>query len=375
MEESNIQVIEFGAYQAPKQEINLSSPIILNGYNNEYFHYIRECYSNSPTNSAIINGISNYIVGEGLIDSSNGSSVNKYISKQDFRLIVQDYKTYGGCAIQIIWNKAYDKVDKKPVAIKYLPIFKVGLNVNDEMEVNGYWYSFDWVSGRFEPKFYHKFDGSYKEEDPEIDTDRDIEILVIQRPSSNDFFANPDYQSGLPYAQLEAELANSAISHVQNGFQGGAIINANNGVPPTEELKKEYRDKIVRKLTGTNNTNKLIVSFNENPEQAMTIDRIDVAERNDQYESFDKTAEEKLIVAHSVPPILFEGNRSGGGFSSNAEEIQTATQSLYRKVVHPAREVILGGLQSVFNYINSGIILDVKDFDSFVEEDADNTEE
>lgn len=368
---ANIEIIEFGTYKAPEQTINLSSPVILNGDSNDYYKYIRECYDNSPSNSAIINSIVNYIVGKGLVDATNGSSLTRYISKQDFRLICHDYKTYGGFAVQILWNKAYDIADKKPVKIKYLPIFKVGLNINDEMEIDGYWYSFDWERKlQFEPKFYHKFDGNYKEEDPEIDTDRDIEILVIQRPSSNDFFANPDYQSGLTYAQLEAELANSAISHVQNGFQGGTIVNANNGVPPTEELKREYRNEIVKKLTGTNNTNKLIISFNENPEQAMTVERIDVAERNDQYESFDRTAEEKLIIAHSVPPILFEGSRSGGGFSSNAEEIQTATQSLYRKVVHPAREIILDGLQTIFDSINSTIQLDIEDFKSFVEEDV-----
>ena len=370
MDNTNIMTVQLSKYEPPKIEINLSSKWLLNGDNNDYYSYIKKCYEDSPTNASIINSISNYIVGDGLT-TINGENLSKYINKKDLRLIALDYKTYGSFAIQVLWNKAEDMNFKKPIKIKYLSLLKTGLNVNDEMEVDGYWYCFDWANKtKFPPKFFHKFDGTYKEEIEGLETNRDVEILIVGRPSSNDFFSNPDYQSGLVYAELESELANSSISHVQNGFQGGAIINCNGGVPPTEELKKEYKRKIVGELTGTNNTNKLIVSFNENAEQSMTIDRIDVAEINAQYESFDKTSEEKLIIAHSVPPILFEGSRSGGGFSSNADEVQTATQSLYRKVVQPAREVILEGLQEVFNFIDPNIQLEIKDFESFQEEEV-----
>lgn len=369
--EINIESIQLSRYKAPEVEINLSSQYILNGVDNSYYKYIKDCYDNSPTNASIINTLANYIVGEGLIDSKTGDEIKKILSKSDLRLLILDYKTYGGFAVEILWNEADNIIDKKPVKIKYVPIYKIGLNINDEMEVDGYWYSFDWNRRtQFTPKFFHKFDGRYKGEIEGIDTNPDIEILVVQRPSSNDFFSNPDYQAGLVYAEVENELANSTISHIQNGFQGGAIINCNSGVPPTEELKREYKKKIVGDLTGSSNTNKLIVSFNENAEQAMTIDRIDVAEINAQYESFDETAERKLIIAHSVPPILFSGSREGNGMGNNSEEIQTATQSLYRKVIDPMREVILEGLQFIFDYVNPDIELEFKNFESFVEAEA-----
>lgn len=367
----NIETIQLSKYEAPDVTINLSQPYILNGDDNSYFKYVKNCYDTSPTNASIINALTNYIVGEGLYNVKTDEDIRSIITKSDLRLMTLDYKTYGGFAVQVLWNAVENVIDKKPVKIKYIPIYKIGLNINDEMEVDGYWYSFDWERRtQFTPKFFHKFNGHYKGHNEDIETDPNIEILVIQRPSSNDFFSNPDYQAGLVYAEVENQLSNSTISHIQNGFQGGAIINCNGGVPPTEELKREYKKKIIGELTGSSNTNKLIVSFNENAEQAMTIDRIDVAELNAQYESFDETAERKLIVAHSVPPILFEGTRSGGGFSSNAEEIQNATQSLYRKVINPMREVILDGLQHIVNFIDADIKLEFYDFGSFDEEEV-----
>jgi hypothetical protein len=61
---------------------------------------------------------------------------------------------------------------------------------------------------------------------------------------------------------------------------------------------------------------------------------------------------------------LFSGSNQGGGFSNNADEREVATQELFRKHINPAREVILRGLQEVFNLINPDIVLDFKNFEA-----------
>lgn len=370
-----LMAIEFAKRKPPTFDHFFYQNRITNDIDNSYFQYIKTCYENSPTNASIINAIANYIVGEGLIDKVSGNFITKIITRSDMRLIALDYKLYGGFAVQVLWNDAFNIEDKRPVKIKYIPFSKIALNVDDENEVDGYWYSFNWQqSTLYPPKFYSKFDGKYKgiyeDDNDSLDFDPDIELLVIQRPSENPYFSQPDYQSALIYAEVESELSNEIISNIQNGFQGGSIINCNAGMPPTEELKSEYKREIIGSLTGTNNSQKVIIAFNENAEQAMTIDRIPLQDVNNQYKIYDETAEQKLIVGHSVPPILFEGIRSGGGFSSNAEEIQTATQSLYRKVINPMREVIIDGLQVIFDSIDENIYLDFKDFESFVEKEV-----
>lgn len=357
-----IEVIEFSAYLPPKITPNTNGKWTLFGENNEYFNYVQKCYKQSPTNSAIINGYSSYIYGEGLTDSQ-GNFITKFFKRDDARLTVADYKIYGQCAVQVIWNGAKDPKDKKPVEIKYLPVKKVGLNVDEEGEVNGYWYSFDWSQTKYTPKFYHKYDGEFKGDVEGIETDPNVEILVIKRPTDEDFFATPDYEAGLVFADLESELANASISHVQNGFQGGALVNCNSGIPPTEELKDEYKKKIIGSLTGTGNNNKVIVAFNDNAEQAMTIDRIPVDELNSQYEAFDNRAEKKLLIAHSAPAIIFSGSREGGGLGSNSDEIKEATKSLYRMQIYPMREVILDGLQSIVDNMENKVELQFKDFE------------
>lgn len=357
----DIEIVQLSKYIQPDIIPYLSRKYVLNGDNNSFYKYINDCYEGSVTNAGIINAFSNYIYGEGLIDL-NGSNISKYISKKDARLICLDYKLYGGFAVQIIWNLA----KTKPVQVKYIPVYKLGLSLDKDMEINGYWYSFDWeLNARYRPKFYPKFDGVYKEEN--------LEMLIVQRPSSKPFFSNPDYVSALQYAQVEMELANSTINHILNGFQGGTIINCNGGVPETEELKELYRRKIIDGLTGTNNNNKLVVSFNDNEEQSIKVETIPLPELNQSYESFNSTAETKIIIGHSAPPILFTGSRDGGGLGNNAEELKTATESLYKKTINPMREVIIDGLNEIFRFIDSNIDLDFKDFDETIAETKSET--
>jgi len=271
---------------------------------------------------------------------------------------VQDFKTYGGFAVQVIWNSAIKKEDKKPLLIKHLPMNKIGINIDSKMNVLGYWFCFDWKEKtKYKPTPYPKFDGQYKGED--------VEIYVLQRPSSNAFFSQPDWISGLRYAQLEGELANSAINHVLNGFQGTKVVNCNNGVPATEELKAEYKGKIIKDLTGTNNTNKIIVSFNASKEKGIEVTDIPIPELNQQYVHFAEEAERKLRIAHSASPVLFSGSKEGGGLSNNADEIEMATAMTYRQSINPIRENILDGLNFIFKYIDSNIVLDFLDFKTF----------
>jgi len=361
-----IQIIEYSKYVQPSIVPAISRKWTLNGDNNGFYTYIKDCYEGSPTNAGIINGFVNYIYADGLIDLG-GTNINKYIKKSDVRLICQDYKTYGAYAVQVIWNSALNPADKKPILIKYIPVFKLGLNLDKNNLTDGYWYCFDWEQiGKYKPKLIPKYNGVYTK-------GQDLEILMIQRPSSNSFFANPDYVSGLQYAQLEMELANSSINHVLNGFQGTKVVNCNNGVPPTEELKAEYKGKIIRQLTGTNNTNKVIVSFNEDKDKGIEVTDIPVVGLNDQYVHFEEVAQEKLITAHSAPVIIFSADRSGGGLGSNADELKTATQSLYRRVISPMREVILDGLEEVFTVINPDIKPAFKDFEEFAIEEPKTT--
>jgi hypothetical protein len=333
---------------------------VTNGVNNINFQTYKNAYDDSPTNASIINAFVSYIYGEGLIDKAGKEkqylNVKSVISQEDVLLICQDYKTYGGYAAQIIWNSALNVADKKPLKIEYMPIYKLGVNYDENNKVDGYWYSYDWQNrGRYKPALYPKFTGKY--------TDNNLEILYVRRPTAEPFFPIPDYLAGIPWAQVEGELANAGKQHFKNAMTGLTIINYNNGRIADDNVAKEQAEKVRGKVVGTENQSAVIVSFNESADEAVVVDQLHPPELNQQNVFYAEESERKLIVAHSAPPILFSGSNSGSGFSSNADEIAVATKGLYRRNINPMREVILNGLQSVFDLIDNARVLDFKDFE------------
>lgn len=374
--ENTLMVIQHSAHLPINIEPIISRKWVLNGNNNSNWQMYQDAFDDSPTNSSIIKGTVEYIFADGLIDLNGDSdiqkefNVSKHLSASDAKLICNDYKKFGGFAVQVIWNSAKDIEDKRPLLVKYFKIFKLGLSIDECMEVNGYWYSFDWSKyAKYKPVYYPMYTGEYK--------GNDVELIVFQQPTSNDFFAQPDYVSAIRYAQIEGELQNWAYNHLLNGFQGSVLINVNGGVPATEELRRRYRKDLLGNTTGSINAGKAIVSFNKSKEQAIDVITIPVLDLNQQYVQMSTDSREQLIAAHQASPVIFANTKDGNGLSNNAAEMEMATKAMYRKVIRPMQKDILTHLMTIFkdienpvkdddgNIIYKKIELAFKDFESF----------
>ena len=346
-----LEHFEFSAYETGITKPEVGTKHTLNGINNENFKRYQDAFDDSPTNAFIIKTIVNYIIGDGLIDKNKIINPHTILSKQDLRLLVLDFKIFGSAFPQIINNL------NRPIKIKHTPVMRVGLNIDtnnkskDFMEVNGYWYSWDWKEKyKFIPDFIPTFSGS-----------NTFELMHIKQLSSNVFFPFPDWFSGLKSAKIESALIDDAVNHVLKGFQGKTIININNGEMMSEDEKKEIKKQIKLEYTGTNVSDGLILAVNESPEQAIFVDTIEPRGRNEQFVTYEETAEIKLMAAHCALNILFQRPGSNG-FSSNAEEIATATDSLYLGVINPMREILLDSFNKIFKKIDPRCDIDFTNF-------------
>lgn len=350
----NISHFEFSAYETGITKPSLGTKYTLNGINNENFKKYQDAFDDSPTNAFIIKTIVNYIVGDGLKDLNGKINPHDYISKSDLRLLCLDFKLNGSAFPQII------NYQKEPIKIKHTPVTRVGLNINtnpkssDFMEVDGYWYCWDYKEKyKFAPKFYPKF-GAKSE-------GVGIEIMHIKNLSSEPYFPFPDWFSGIKSAKIEAALIDDAVNHVLRGFQGKTVININNGSMMSDDEKEAVRLEIKKNWTGTENSDGVTVSVNDSVEDSIIVDTIEPRGRNEQFVTYDETAEIKLMAAHSAMNILFQRPGSSG-FSNNADEIATATDSLYLGVINPMREIILDALNEIFKKINPDVNIDFINF-------------
>jgi hypothetical protein len=338
----------------PTQLITQSNRWITNGPDNEYFYYVEELYTSSPTNQSIIDTMSNYIMGEGLIDES-GNDLSSIISEDCLRNAITDYKTFGSCVFQVVYTF---EQNKKVGKLYYIPTKSVAIAKQTDLsdEIEGYFYCFDWrVKSRFKPYFIPAF--GYGE-------GNQTELLRITRPSGQPLFPLADWVSGNQWCEVEAEMSNFCINHIKNNFSAGKVVNINKGtVGMTDEDKEETEAYIVNNLSGSENAGAVIVSFNENKEQETTVQNIEIQNAYEQFEGLSTEAETKIMLAHKVTsPSLFGIGRPSG-FSSQADEMDMALKLMYRSQVNPIRRQLIAGLTSALELNFNNLKLKFVDFE------------
>jgi len=365
--QSKISVIKMNNYVRPKSTALLqqSTTYITNGADNSFFQYVEDRYIGSPTSQAVIDGISNYVYGEGLV--ATGVDINTIISKTDARLIVKDLKMQGAYALQVVYS-----MDRKSVAkLYFIPVKQIAIAQQEDIteEPKAYWYSFDWkLRTKFPPKKIPAFGhGNTDSELGEIDYS---ELLYVKVPSSQPLFALPDYVSGLQAAETEEEISNFCITYIKNNFSAGKVINVNQGIPENDEAQEEAERALYAKTKGTTNAGNIIISFNNNKENATTVDTIEITNAYEQFEWLSTNSRDKILMAHKInDPSLF-GIITGSGFSSTADQMAMSLKILYRNQVNPLREIIIEGLERAVKFNNPNATVDFKDFS---EEKLDNT--
>lgn len=333
---SNIEIFKLAEYVRPTIKENYNQNWVLNGVKNSFYQEIIDGYNNSPTNAAIISSYSLMTYGLGLNQQQN------IISKSELRKVCADLNLFGEASIEIQYK------NKKAVKIYHVPKNKVVPSKQIDGEIRSWWYCEDWSQNRkYQPIEFEAF-GFGKKTNNEIHVIRDYAFGQF-------YFANPQYLAALPYIQLENELSNYFVNHVKNGFSAGHVINMNMQ-EPNEETKKLIVDDIKRKLTGSSNAGEVIVSFNSSKEYNTTVERIEVSDAHSQYNWLCEFARDQICVSHKVISGSILGIAKGTGFSSNAEEIETAFNETMINIIKPKQELICDELERIIEMQNLAFI-------------------
>lgn len=311
-------------YIRPEIKESPNKDFVMNGENNQMYKDIIASYYGSPTNSAIIDSYARYIYGLGLNIDQN------FVSKTDLRKVCFDMVLFGEASFEVTPKGNLYHIEKN----KLLP------NKAEDGEIKAYWFCFDWDNQqKYPPKRIPTYGFGKKTES---------QVYVIKANNVGQFyFGNPSYISALPYCEVESELANYYVNHIKNGMSFGHVINVNGGKPESEEDLNKFSRQIRNQLTGSTNAGKFLLSFNDNKESETTISALQVSDAHKQYDFLTQEAQNKICIAHKVVSGAILGITKSTGFSSNAEEIETAFNETYLNVIQPIQENIIDAIEFV----------------------------
>jgi hypothetical protein len=342
---SEFGFVNLSTYTSPEiKEVN-GKDYIEYGEDNNYFQYLIDRYNGSPTNNAAINGISQAIYGKGLNATDASKKPDQYaqmitlLKKDAVRKVCYDLKLMGQCALQIIYSK-----DRKTIAqIEHMPIETLRAEkCNDEGDISAYYYFNDWAN--------------IKKSDTPLRipafgmSNENVEIYYIKPYKAGFYYYSPvDYQGGLQYAELEEEVSNFHLNNIMNGLAPSMLINFNNGTPNQEE-RQLIENKIAQKFSGSSNAGKFILAFNDNKESQAEITPVQLSDAHNQYQFLSEESQSKIQVAHRVVSPFLLGIRTSSGFSSNADEIKTASLLQDNTVIRPFQELLIDAFDNILSY-------------------------
>jgi hypothetical protein len=339
----SVRVFELSNYVKPQIKEEMGKEWVLNGRGNWFFQYVIDRYNGSPTNAALIDAYVDRIYGRGISIVNAKSNAGEYVRllsilpKKDLRKICRDFYEFGSATLQI----RYSKATKRSIAkIEHLERQLVAPNrINEKGEIDTYWVCSDWKNvNQNEPIPYPAFGTSKK----------GVEIYEIKPYSpGKTYFADPCYLPSLQYANLEEEIANFSVRHIQNGLSAGWIVNFNGGEPLDPDLKDKLELQVKSCITGSNNAGAVIVSFNDNKDVAPTIDVIESNGNHEQWEFWAGEARQQILVGHRVTTPMLFGVKDNTGLGNNANEMQEGNRFLEKYSVGPHQNEILDALQEI----------------------------
>ena len=342
---NGIGVVSLATYTSPKVTEVRNQDWINYGDNNNYFGYLQDRINGSPTNNAIVNGISQMIFGQGLDSPEKLTKPDEFaqamllFDNDTVQRLSYDLKAMGNCAMQVVYSIDRTKI----LECNHFPVETLRSGkCNNEGEVEFYYYAEDWskVTKRNAPLAIPAFGTSNESE----------EILYIKPYKTGFYYYSPvDYQGGLQYCELEEEISNYHLNNIMNGLAPSMLINFNNGTP-TEDEQRDIERNIQNKFSGTSNAGRFILSFNDSNNFGATITPVQLSDAHNQYQFLSDESMRKIMVSHRVISPMLLGIKDNSGFGNNADELQTATILMQNTVIKPFQNLQIKDFNRILSF-------------------------
>jgi hypothetical protein len=356
----SVKKVNMLAYNTPSILEKKSKDLIYFGVNNVYPFQLIDLYNESPTHNAIINGKVGYICGEGFnyddedlqkkalvsqfLDSANRLESWNALTKK----LATDYELFNGYAIEVLRTR-------KGYEFYHLDFARTRRTLN----VNILKYSDDWITEQgttnarptvIELPLFDEFS----------DAKRSVIYHADYRPNM-DWYPLPIYQGSLAAIETDKEINNWWVNEIKNGFSGGTLITFNNGVPQTEEKKKEIEKLFRRKTSGSEKAGSTIIAFAADKDHAPTIESMSGNDLDKRYQQMSDTVQQNIFIGHRVTsPMLFgvktEGQLGGRG------EIDVAYDMFKKTYVQERQQTLLRTINKIMSLVLGFSGIEFKDF-------------
>lgn len=299
------------------------------GEDNRYPEYLFSLYQNSTILQAIINGIMDYAIGQGVTSEFLTYQVNSDGETWDdiMKNIFLDYMVTGGFACNVL-RDAENRISE----IYWLNVADVRLSEDGKTgfydeNISG-WGSKPMELPIFDPKQKQK------------------NSIFYYKGSSRSLYPIPRWSGAIKAVETSCEISNYHLNSILNNFNPSAIISFNNGVPD-KNTQEAIEKKINKKFVGSDNVNRFILSFSESGDNQTTVQTLGTDNTDAKFQTLKDSITEEIFIAFRATPALFGLNPENTGFSK--QEFLESFQLFNKTVIEPIQKTLLKAFNKIFD--------------------------
>lgn len=348
----NIEKINFGANTVTtfKEVINRNEPIVRWGEDNLFVDELYFLLNASPIHYSAIRARVDNSVGAGYINDYKVNSkqyLNDISRQMFFELIVT-----GNLFLEVVWRKDRSEglAGFHVIPSKYM---RVGKPDEMGMPATKYYYSRNWENYRRGSKLieFHEFD-------PTNYTNRQI-IHIKQYNGASEYYGTPAYLSVLNDVKLNHEITTFNLANIVNGCSPGLWVHFNAPAPDSENEQVQILRKVEERFQGSENAGRVMVSYGEMGDGKPEITQIQSNVEDGYFSAIFELVQHQILAGHLIPDPSIVGLPSRTGFSSSAEQLETAFKLFMNTSIVPTQKFLNRELKDILTLVYPGQEIDL----------------
>jgi phage portal protein BeeE len=328
--------------------VNRNNAFISWGLDNMFPEELYRLLDMSPIHNACVRSKVDNCFGAGYVNDYkvNAKQTLNDIGRQlYFELIVT-----GNLFLEIVWRK-----DRSEGIAGFHIIPSKYIRVHKPIELGApatkYLYCRDWMNWRKAGMI------EFSEFDPMNFTDRQIVHIRMFQPGY-EYYGAPDYLSTINDIRLNHQITVYNLANLINGANPSLWVHFNTPAPDSENEQTQILRNIENRYQGSENAGRVIVSYGDSNEKP---DITQIASNLQQgfYSEVFELVQKQILSGHKIVDGSLIGLPNPGGFSSSADQLQTAYQLFLRTSINPLQTFMNRELKDVFELIYPGQEIDL----------------
>ena len=349
----NIEKLNFGAISVPRfsENINRNTPFISWGADNMFVEELFLLLNASPIHYSAIDSKIRNCVGSGYINDyriNSKETINDVIRQMWLQLLVS-----GNLFLECVWRK--DRTQGL-AGFHILPSKHMRIHKPDELgePATKYLYCRDWANWRKAGIV------EFHELNPLEFTNRQI-VHIKQHNGASEYYGTPSYLSVLNDVKLNHEITTYNLHNIMNGCSMGMWVHFNAPAPDSEQEQNNILRKLEDRFQGSENANRLVVSYGEMGDGKPEITQIGTNVEDGYFSAIFELVQHQILAGHGIPDSSLVGLPSRTGFSSSADQLETAQKLFMNTTIRPLQYFMNRELKQILSliYPNEEINLEI----------------